>query len=306
MNKKCQIVGFDGADECIETMAAAFYMNAGYDVQMGVRIPSPCDLLVILRGAVPVGLDFLDYSEVHLYGYAWRLDAIYTDLLKSVRHKLIIPHVSYLPDGYSDIHGDSNVIYSFPPVIPDFWYVENGSHDGSIVHVGNYKKNQSDQSVDGFVQNLRNNNVEVYGAGWEDVLPSSQLKGSLDMGKLSSVYSKSQLGVGIMYSFQRKFSFSGRFFQAPLAGLPLLTESIPLLSSCPGLHELDWRENIDFHTLPNFLSGVELAQSAYAYWRNQTLNLALRLDINLLNRLFPAKGFRSGRDFIQNFPFLKD
>lgn len=296
MRKTCQIVGFDGSDSCIETMAASFYIKAGYDVKVGVRSPTNCDLLVILRGAIPTDLNLSFYSLVHLYGYAWSLDSAYTNLLDGVIHKVIVPHSSYLPKGYSDRYGDANVIFSYPPVIPDFWYKkssENIMHD--YVHIGNYKKNQSDDVAAGFVHNLRENGVTVYGNGWEGILPSHLLMGPLEMGRVSEVYSSSKAGLGIMYPYQRKFSFSGRFFQAPLAGVPLFTECLPLLSACPGLHQVDWTKSVHLSSDFNLISGSHLSDMAYLYWRDMTIALSDKLGVNLLARLFPASSFTDAR-----------
>lgn len=297
------IVGFDGHDQCIGIMTASFYSMAGYATRLEITTPTPADLLVILRGEPPGDLEMMlaRYGEVHVYGYVTKLSKLYSSILKGVQHKIIVPDPSYLPEGYLQEHGNASVVISFPAVIPDFWYVPRRAKTKlQAVHIGNYKANEDEVNAN-FVRHIVKSDVKVYGQGWRQVVRSKNYLGPLPMIDVSSIYSISEVGLGIMYPYQRGFTLSSRFFQAPLTGTPLLSEAIPLLSNCPGVFEIDYRQDDLF--LKDFINSrdcVDLAENAYEYWRRSTINLANKIELDLLNRLSMASSFFSGTEILRN------
>jgi hypothetical protein len=213
---------------------------------------------------------------------------------------MIVTHASYLPTDYSLRHGDGSIIFAFPPVIPDFWY-QSVPVDKKIksLHIGNLKK-IDDAVMNDFVRFITKNNVDVYGSGWKDLIHDDRYKGSLSMGSLSEVYSKAQIALGIMYPEQRKFSFSGRFFQAPLAGTPLITEASPLLSNCPGIYEVDYSQGHGIDHYIEMIGGHNIADESYEFWRKLTVDLSRKLNLNLNARLSLSTNFNSATNLLRS------
>ncbi len=297
--RRCNIVGFDGFDECIGEMAALFYRMAGYKVTLSNQ-PVNCDLLVILRGEPPNDSCLPEVTaDVHVYNYVSHLVPRYTQWLRNRKHRVIVPHLAYLPTGYLEENGISSVVLSFPPVIPDLWFRKQDAQGRipGLVHVGNYKGAhgiEGDSQQAGFVNFVKSSDVLVYGSGWELILPSKRCLGKLAMDKVPDVYSRYHQAVGLMYPIQRGYTISGRFFQAPLSGCSVLTEAIPLHSTPPGLILVDWSESTS--ALVRVSKAEEgLEERAYLYWRKSTEGLACELGLDLGHRMSQLQDFGIAR-----------
>jgi hypothetical protein len=153
--------------------------------------------------------------------------------------------------------------------------------ESSPVHVGNFKKyelDRGDEILKSFLSFLLENKVQVWGAGWDQILPPNQCMGPLPLKDLVKFYQKNKLALGIMYSWQRGKTVSGRFWQAPLSGCALLSEAVPIALNIPGVYQVNYQSlNIDIASLKN---SSNIADEAYDYWMESNINLMKKLNLS--------------------------
>jgi hypothetical protein len=99
--------------------------------------------------------------------------------------------------------------------------------------------------------------------------------GPLPLKDLVKFYQKNKLALGVMYSWQRGKTVSGRFWQAPLSGCTLLSEAVPMALNIPGVYQVNYQSlNIDIANLKNSSS---IADEAYTYWTESNINLMKKI-----------------------------
>ena len=81
-----------------------------------------------------------------------------------------------------------------------------------------------------------------------------------------------------MYSYQRDVTLSGRMWQAPLNGCPLISEPAKLAHDIPGVFcQKDYLNTKD--QVPSALP-KDLVESARHYWETKAVSLATSLGLN--------------------------
>ena len=292
---KCTIVGFPGNDAGIAVGAKRLYSLAGFDVSVRDGHLEEADLLVILRGSVPWDCDYSRYKSIHVYSYVCPQDFSYEYLSNHANVTVISTCSSYIhPSLCSSSDYNKVNIISYPPVFPEMWF---RGMDTSLdprkpfIHIGHFKGGHArviskDEQQLAFLAYLAVVKADVYGRFWESIIPDEMRKGELKQEDVTSIYSQYKYALGIMYDYQRVCSFSGRFFEAPLAGCLLLTEAIPgELPAPPGVFLVDYTKvSTIMNVLNNHKKAKILQQQAYKFWFNETLKLADRLGLDIQHR----------------------
>lgn len=279
MTKKlCLIVGLDGFDPDVLVNLIAFYKGCGFDVRTS-RVPTDADLLVIQRGGFTEGVVFeAKADEVHIYDYVFNGTSDYSRSFPNGGKVTVIS-----PTGRVSGKGiPSCLIQSFHPVVTEVWTSSNKrSIKYDLVHIGHKKDNPGGDFWQNELHQLaKQERCHIWGNGWKKI--GSQTGGSnfhnaTSLHKTQAIYASARTAIGVMYSFQRGNTISGRMWQAPLNGCVLISESVPHDVALPGVvcvkSSSDFhQENQNSHTNRN-----EIIESATLYWDQVTNRLATLL-----------------------------
>ena len=298
--RSVSVVGSDGFDGLILKGIIQFYGSAGYKVFYGSK-PVEADILVWLRGPYKDEFGPLrNYARIfHVYNY---VDPAFVSRFQDIilswgdlhSCRIIMPTVH---QSYSENHLLSGKIHvGMPPVLLSPFLDSNNTQatddieSCDFVHIGNFKNTDYEKSDDKLISLIKfidQHRVRVWGTGWEGRIDQSLIMGSLSPFKLYSVYQKAAISVGLMYSYQRSLSISGRLWEAPLSGCPIITESMPpewMNNPPPGVLSLDI-SSLDVHTLLETVCKInskpDLSRRAHQYWMAQTERLWAFLETDI-------------------------
>jgi len=286
----CTIVGFPGNDALIAAGAKKLYSLAGFDVRVREGHLEEANLLVILRGSIPRDYDYNRYKAIHVYSYVCPQDESYESFRGHAGVTVISTCRSYIhPSLRAPNNYNTKNIISYPPVFPEMWFTRIESLDlrKPFIHIGHFKGGHArviseDEHQLGFLAYMSIVKADVYGRFWESIIPDEMCKGELKQEDVKGIYCQYKYALGIMYDYQRVCSFSGRFFEAPLAGCLLLTEALPgELPAPPGVFLVDYiKPSNIMYELHNHKKAKVLQQKAYEFWSNETLQLSALLGLD--------------------------
>lgn len=278
MRKKpiCLIYGHDGFDPCALLNLYKFYQSLGFAVLYTQEIEA-CNLLVVKRGQdINIPSNFPKDIPVHLYSYVGTS-------IKTILQKLINngnPCSLFAPSSILlDESENSNVLKDlvYPPVIPKYWIEKRNVSSRTkynLVHIGNKKTKQgaiTDLYADKLNKLIETGKVDLWGFGWDKNKIGTKYHGYLSIYNVPFVYSRTDYALGLMYPFQRDKTFSGRFYQAPLNGVILLSEPGLFANKVPGVTEADLSD-IEAVIRKQPLR-QEIAQESFIFWSTQTEKL---------------------------------
>jgi len=288
--KLCCIVGFDGHDQCLLYSLAAFYLADGYDIVYG-KHPIKCDLLVIYRGDSPSEIRYEEFtSQIHYYGACWEPKGVEVKKLESIQHTIIVASPYTAAKTHSG-NSNQNVLVSYLPVNLSPWTTIN-NHGGvsercqDIPHVGRPKKSMldiGDKATKDFIDFALKQNIKLYDRNWQEVAPSHQVVDKFIGDDIAEFYSRHRCTAGIQYNYQRGKIISARFWEAPLSGCALLSETtVNGRDSCPGVVVVDYStlDNSKLEFMLTAFSPKELSEIAMQYWQHNNQSLAAKLGMH--------------------------
>lgn len=242
--KTCLIYGHDGLDLDVTYNLEYFYRKQGFSVFFSGTIYD-ADLLVVTRAKDSL-LDMagLNFGLIHVYDYTgWDYDAF----INSVDHSRTFIFTTF-PGRKSQLQKlgfpAEQIYIALPPVVTALWIKKLKVIRYKLVHIGNFKHiDGSDNVRVRFNEAVEYFKVNVWGSGWNS---QGVYNGKAALFRVSSIYSKSEYALGLMYPFQRQTTFSGRFWQAPLNGCTLFSEKGFYTQKIPGIIETDYSpEDLD-------------------------------------------------------------
>lgn len=289
-NRICHIVAYDAFDRDILISIIWFYTAAGFKCSYG-KSPVVADLIVVLRGSPSAPIRYSQYTKsVHFYVYLAPTDAGHIDMLDSECVKLVVPSRSMI-SASTTLKDNISVVISLPPVCLQVWsdsvpQRDSDNRSDKLFHIGNLKayELQNKESVFmSFVSFLTRNKIEVWGRNWDVVLAAENCRGYISMDDISDLYSARRASLGVMYSYQRRRSFSGRFFIGPLVGCAVFSEC-DLASSiyAPGVVSVDYANDDNVYSaIDNLILPSDLTELSRSYWKSSNFRLADSLEVSL-------------------------
>jgi hypothetical protein len=283
--KTCIIYGHDGFDVDVLRNLQFLYSSFGYRIAISKQL-IPADLLVVQRPP-SAPLNFAKYGVVHLYDYVG--NDLLSLLLSCGNHPGLLIFASStarrneLLERFPDL--SEKIRVSAPPVCTQLWMAKSlGSKPKyELVHIGNYKPYYSetwDEYASRFLKLIRCGGVHVWGAGWEDRLDGGYWRGRLGIGKVSEIYSKSLVALGMMYPNQRAVSLSGRFWHAPLNGCHVISEPSVFAGELPGVLSSEYINAPDPQEFTE-ASRIRLRQQSAKYWDDAFETLKAVVDTHI-------------------------
>jgi hypothetical protein len=187
----------------------------------------------------------------------------------------------YLITSNNQLNGNG-IFFGFPFVSIKRWVRKNSQENQNrsirFIHIGNYKfSSNADHLIQFFNDAIKSLETIVFGSGWEKVLPKVLYKGAVSVEKVSDIYAKSQIALGIKHPFQRGNSISGRYWHAPLNGCALLVEDLYLADLIPGIIYVDYRSDL------KYINGLktnstQIQKNALLFWDESN-----KLQLSLIN-----------------------
>ena len=264
----CIIFGSDGLDADVTKNLQRLFVGFGYRVTKSIgQIPENfTEVLVIARSNSMDKYALIKSKVSALIIYDYAAESIdnfeyLSHLDKKIKKVIFISTCEDRITALRNIHKKNrpDIVYhhAFLPVFPKLWIEKRVRERWPYpIHVGNFKELDDIDKNDPyllFLKFIRREKVLVGGQRWHGYLPSSQRLGGLKLNTVSSVYASHSFAVGIMYPYQRSCTYSGRFWQAPLNGCVLLSETTVYGKKIPGIYEVDFgktvkelNEEIDF------------------------------------------------------------
>lgn len=239
----CLILGYDGFDLDVVHNLRSFYSLLGFKVTISRR-PIAADILVIHRPPnIPLNLG--GYHSVHVFDYVGTPVFNLLPSLPATGRTVWYASTEARAEELATVIVDQPIRIEVlpPPVDVALWSESPTEVEYKYVHIGNAKatyKNGSDAIAASFVRILREKDVHVWGNGWEGIIPRSRLHGVARLRDVSRLYARTEYALGMMYPSQRSRTFSGRFWQAPLNGALLLSESAMWVGRSPGVQPIDY------------------------------------------------------------------
>jgi hypothetical protein len=285
------------------------YQKLGFVVYHSRQIKI-CDLLVIQRGSdVNLPDNFPSTIPVHIYNYVGKQIENLVNKFRDNNNPYMVLATSPELLEIDHVEKDRGLV-AFPPVYPKYWINKKEHHRNKVeydlVHIGN-KKTRDGTSEDKFTLALHrlvaSGIVDVWGNGWENDSLGSKYHRYLTIYNVGYVYSKTKIALGLMYPFQRKTTFSGRFWQAPINGAILFSEPGRYVGEIPGVFESDMQK-IDRSIMERY-SRQEISEKSIKYWEMKTSILEDKV-LALLHKLPPAEKTTSKEllyAYIKSFKF---
>lgn len=287
--KTCLIYSPDGVDLDNAINLIHFYKRLGFRTFFSDVLVN-ADVLALLRAKdEPIDTAGCDFSLIHIYDYVgWNYDAAIRsfDYSKTFicctteeRRQEIIEGLDFPED---------HIRIAFMHVEISVWTHKVNPVKYETVHIGNYKPiPEGDIIQDRFVHILEKYKVHVWGRRWNEKLNSDRYYGVLGLFSVTNIYSQSKFALGLMYPFQRKVTFSNRFWIASLCGCPLISEKGLYTKKLPGVIETDYTDG-DYEQIINeiVIDREQLRQEAIAFWEkeNEATLSYLKPSFNLVKR----------------------
>lgn len=263
----CSIYGFDGLDLDIVHNLVPFYRALGMEPVLTKRL-APADLLVMQRPPDrPV--DVREFAAVHVWDYVGNpISRLITESPGAERITVFTASEARARDlAAASASSGATVQVLVAPVHAPTWAKRLGRTDFDSVHIGNYKpyyREGGDGYAQGFLAALHALRGDVWGNGWTD--PALSAHGPLALFRVSSVYARSTVALGMMYPHQRPISFSGRFWHAPLNGCALLSEPSVYADLWPGVYGTDYTAEDVRGRLDRLPDRHQVQQEAREFW----------------------------------------
>ena len=258
----------DGFDLDVLTNQRELYETLGFKVVWG-RVMIPCDLIVVLRCMESDTINpphstpllFLDYSGQDVLSVFQQTNTHNKRCITSLRTQFKDDKIHF-GHPYVSIHIQSNPL-------------DNLVYD--YVHIGNYKPkrwlNMLKRSFDSYCVQVK---ASVWGKNWPvEGLLGVNYNGALRPEKVSTIYAKSKIALGVKHDFQIGRAISGRYWHAPLNGCILLVEDDNLVNEIPGVFTYDFEGD--------FPNRETLQEEARKFWRNSN-NLQKKLSLDLIEQ----------------------
>lgn len=174
---------------------------------------------------------------------------------------------------------DVEKIFSPHPVLVEIWDDDKRYEKiYDMVHIGHRKKVEliSDKKIEQFQKFAKTGILKLYGKGWDEI-DNLNSEGPTSLFKSNMIYKKSRSAVGSMHPYQRGKTISGRFWQAPINGCFLYSESLPDNFNPPGVIQVN-----DYFQILNLKIGDSrtVAIEAKKFWNKVTVDLATNLDLS--------------------------
>lgn len=268
--KTCVIYGQNGLDLDVALNLTVFYKKLGFKTIFSSKLIG-ANLIVILRAVdsplvLPEGFW---YDQMHIYDYGgWEYESFIRSVDKSKAFFFTTsPEMSEKLKGEFSID-ENKVSIMLPPVEVELWVSKVRKKEYDFVHIGNFKKDIQDLYRTNFLNTLDELNVKIWGLGWPERFKRNYL-GKAGLFEVSKIYSKSKLALGLMYSFQRSTTFSGRFWHAPLNGCCLLSEPGKYSRAFPGVIEVEYNSTLNLATKFTHLDNQAIQNEAIGFWRKE-------------------------------------
>ena len=292
MNNSCYIYSPDGFDIDVLWNTKCLYERVGFSVFSGAN-PFPCNVLVILRGK-PSELSAIHFpasDEIHLFDYAGQDTAAFANQLLD-RQVLCISASEAAYARCNVTHGQ--VLIAGPYVDIERWVCKRPiRRNGKCCHIGNYKSQSAgDVYLEQMSRFVREQDVGVWGAGWETQLPSHRYYGHAYVHDVADIYSKFRFALGIMHPFQRDVTYSSRFWFGPLNGCTILSEPGSFVGLVPGVVQTDFSSADIFRHMAGETDPSAIMEASRCYWNAANDRLADALASR--PRVIPVRvGWRS-------------
>jgi hypothetical protein len=226
---KCHLASLDSVDWCVMTNLVWFFRRLGFSVSWSKALAC-CDVLVLVRGCKlpPISSDvFGSVKALVVFDYVGN-DQI--ELLSAVS-KFGKPILHFRSCGdiastaESKQSGSIESIRKPLPVNVRFWRKKPTTARWRAVYVGNRKNLPSDECSADLDLAISSGTVDVWGRWWTGLVPDCRLHKPITVYSVPSVYSRSEVTLGLMYPFQREHGcYSSRQWLAPLAGCVVVSE----------------------------------------------------------------------------------
>jgi len=279
----------------------AFYKRLGFTTCFCRDRIRDADLLVILR---PVNrpLDFSGYHHnvIHIYDYEGKDINIFMRSSIDYKKTYIFCMSEKQKNRITDKAGfpANQVFVVLLPVEIPLWVSKLKDIKYELVHIGNHKPIRADEDLisQRFHEAVTSLKADVWGAEWEGFIGGGRYHGKAGRFEAQPIYARSRFALGLMYPFQRELTFSSRFWQAPLNGCQLLSESGLYTRTFPGIIETDYSVPDLKEKLQRVTDREALRARARRFWEEQnkltlsyvkpTLESIKERDLGVRERLF--------------------
>lgn len=284
------ITSHDGMDMCVCANTKVLYERLGILPALCTRLV-PADVLVLLRGGGSFDVDCAEYQSVHVYNYVGQDRSGIT--LRNVRHLVVIEHQDSLAHLRPKAdRAPDHVVSARHAVYPEMWRRPPRRYTIDSCHIGNYKPITRDGALDppqrNLISHVNSHSVPVWGRGWDDLLDARCLKGSVSLWRVPEIYAHASATLGLRYPYQREHDLiSSRYWLAPLAGCPVISDEPPLRDPVPGVF-FDTFDNARVRRMSQS-ARADLATESARYWSDRTQCLESRLS-SAMTGLSPLVG----------------
>lgn len=282
--KTCLIYGHGGLDLDVTFNLLYFYKRLGFKTYFSEKLYD-ADLLVVVRAINKVlDLTSFNYSNIHIFDYGgWDYDEVIKSINNKITYIFCTSEVKKKKAVEELNFPEQNIFIALPPVELDLWILPEKKIKYEFVHIGNYKPISNDDPIkEKFLYAIEKLKVNVWGLNWNNKLAKGLYKGKAGLFEVSSIYAQSKFALGLMYPFQRNYTFSGRFWHAPLNGCFLFSEPGVYTNLIPGVIETDYSINDIENHLNKSENRIKLMISAKQFWTNQN-NIIRSIILPTLN-----------------------
>ena len=286
MKPTALIFGHDGLDVDVAINLKHLYQDLGFRVVIAKQL-HVADLLCVIRTPIRQNSDIFRYSQIHVFDYVCAENIEFlSSLVNHPKSTIFVPSIRrFNHNGDLNPALEEKMLVLLPPVFTKIWISKKIPKEHfNIVHVGNFKpyyENNTDVYANRFINQMANGSVKIWGKGWNKKILQSNIIKPAPLLKVSLIYKSASLALGMMYPFQRNYTISGRYWQAPLNGALLITEPNVVAEGIPGVVQSDYIQ--DLTKLTNLLnedSRIQIKKSAKIFWDNH-----YRESIEIISRI---------------------
>jgi hypothetical protein len=287
--KTCLVYGHNGLDLDVTFNLVAFYKKAGLSVFYAETLYD-ADVLVVLRAVdKTIDLSAFNFSMVHVYDYGgWDYNAFIESIDHAISYIFCTSEEKRNRILNNTSFPENRIFVAFPPVATRLWMSNLKKNEYEIVHIGNYKPiTEADHYKENFNRSIIDHNVHVWGLHWSGIVSKDLYHGKASQFSVSGIYAKTAWSFGLMYPFQRKVTFSGRFWHAPLNGCLLFSEPGVCTKNIPGVIETDYSFEDIAEKIKSLAPGKQAVQKkALAYWtgENEKIERLVRTTFNAVKK----------------------
>ena len=264
-------MSYDYVDLDVFLNIQVFYRSAGYQIHLN-RTPGADDLLVVLRGDPGESLSG-HRGDVHVYDYVKEHRIDWAGRMPAASRIVV---VSLSPPAHRE---GVEWLRGYLPVVPEIWRQPLARERQSRpLHIANWKPLRDDPYQHQIVDLVRGGDLDVYGGKWDRLEVETHGLSYLEANRRLA---SARCCYGLMYAYQRGTTASGRMWQAPLNGCWVFSEAGTDIAGIPGVIAVERFEPANLALLSQKPCASSLAQESSAYWRQATLQLAVKLGLAL-------------------------